>query len=201
MRRLLIGLLLIGAAACSAPPQKEIDQAQSAIDAARAAGADKYATDEYSGAEATLQKARAAVDQRDYRQALSYAIDARQRAAEASRLVPEARTRAKTTVEAGYKTAADRLAHIETLMHETETAKVPSRELNASRQALAAARSSLQETRVLIDNGNFAEAAAALPKVRENVDTAAKLVTSIPQHPRPAKGQTAKGKPGKGKKR
>src|SRR4051812_17686471 len=57
VRRLLIGLLLLTAAGCSEPPQKEIDQAQSAIDAAHAAGADRYAAEEYAGATSTLQKA------------------------------------------------------------------------------------------------------------------------------------------------
>ena len=45
-RRLLACALLL-CAACSEPPQKEIDRAQGAIDAARAAGADQYAPDDF----------------------------------------------------------------------------------------------------------------------------------------------------------
>jgi predicted S18 family serine protease len=183
VRRLLIGLLLL-AAGCSEPPQKEIDQAQSAIDAARAGGADKYAAEEYSGATATLQKARESVEQRDYRQALSYALDARQRALEASHVVPEARARAKVAAEQAFKATADQAARLEAAIRGAEALKVPARELRASRQALGAARSSLQEARILLDRGNYAEAAAALPPVREKLELATKTVTSIPPPPK-----------------
>jgi predicted S18 family serine protease len=191
VRRLLVGLLLVCTAACSEPPRKEIDQAQSAIDAARAAGADQYAPDEYAAAAATLQKAQDSVDQRDYRQALSYAIDARQRAIEASRLVPEAKTHAKAAAETAYKTASDRTAHLETLLQNAETAKVPARELRAPQEALAAARASLQEARMRIDRGQFPEASSALLKVRQSADAAAAAVEAIPvpARPRPPVGK------------
>jgi len=55
MRRLsalLLPLALV--AACSAPPQKELDMAQGALDAARAAGAEQYAVQEYSAASSTF---------------------------------------------------------------------------------------------------------------------------------------------------
>jgi hypothetical protein len=51
MPRLLVLLCTIAlCAACSEPPQKEIDRAQGAIDAARAAGAERYATAEFAAA-------------------------------------------------------------------------------------------------------------------------------------------------------
>ena len=59
----------LSAAACGDPPDKEMDQAQGAIDAARAAGADRYATAEYAAANDALARARLAVTGRDYRQA------------------------------------------------------------------------------------------------------------------------------------
>jgi hypothetical protein len=65
MRRLLPILLAIAAAACSEPPQRELNQAQGAIDAARAAGAEQYAKDEYTAATSSLQKAHDAVAKRD----------------------------------------------------------------------------------------------------------------------------------------
>ncbi|HJR60105.1 MAG TPA: hypothetical protein VJ813_11920, partial [Vicinamibacterales bacterium] len=55
----LLPLLLL--AACSAPPQKEIDLAQGALDAAGAAGAKQYAPQEYAAATSSLQQARDAV--------------------------------------------------------------------------------------------------------------------------------------------
>jgi hypothetical protein len=58
MRRLalLLGALVL-CAACSEPPQKELDRAQGAIDAARAAGAERYATPEFSAATGALKEA------------------------------------------------------------------------------------------------------------------------------------------------
>ena len=67
------------------PPNKEMDQAQGAIDAARAAGADRYATTEYTAANDALTRAQDAVGQRDYRQALNEALDSREHAQNAAR--------------------------------------------------------------------------------------------------------------------
>ncbi|PYQ93511.1 MAG: hypothetical protein DMF96_29615 [Acidobacteria bacterium] len=54
VRRLPLSLAMLAAmagAACGNPPDKEMQQAQGAIDAARAAGADQYARDEFAAAE------------------------------------------------------------------------------------------------------------------------------------------------------
>src|SRR5437764_12547443 len=83
MRWLVLSLAMVAAvagAACGDPPDKEMQQAQGAIDAARAAGADQYARDEFTAAEDALKRSHDAVAQRDYRQALNTALDARERA-------------------------------------------------------------------------------------------------------------------------
>src|ERR1700730_17128766 len=88
MRWLVLSLALFAAvagAACGDPPEKEIRQAQGAIDTARAAGADQYSREEFTAAEDALKKARDAVQQRDYRQALNSALDARERAQTAAK--------------------------------------------------------------------------------------------------------------------
>src|SRR5207253_2421814 len=102
---------------------------------------------EYNGALETLQKARTAVDQRDYRQALSYAIDARQRAAEATKSAGDAKAKLKADAEGAFKAQADRVTHLETVLHEDEAAKMPAQQLRAAREAIDAARTSLQESR------------------------------------------------------
>ena len=66
----LFACVAAAAAGCADPPSKELHQAQGAIDAARAAGADSYATDEFTAAVEALARAEAAVGQRDYRLAL-----------------------------------------------------------------------------------------------------------------------------------
>ena len=84
--RASVWVTLLFVAGCADPPSKEMDQAQGAIDAARAAGADQYATTGLTAAErarvpaqslrqpaarlkeatATLQKARETVAAGDY---------------------------------------------------------------------------------------------------------------------------------------
>ena len=59
MRRILLSLAVLAAvagAACGDPPDKEMQQAQGAIDAARAAGADQYAREEFTAAEDALKR-------------------------------------------------------------------------------------------------------------------------------------------------
>ena len=67
-------------AACSSPPDSERQQAEGALNAARQADAAVYAPTELQAAEAALKKYDEAVAQRDYRQALSDALDARDQA-------------------------------------------------------------------------------------------------------------------------
>lgn len=181
MRVIPIGLLLLALGGCSEPPLKELDEARSAIEAAQAAGAEQYASEEYAGAAATLLKARAAVDQRDYRQALSYAIDARQRAIEASQVVPVARARAKAAAEDELKRTVDSVAHLESALRAAGDAGAPAQELLAPHETLAAAKASLQEARTTLDARKYVEAGAMLRGVREKLDAAAKIVSSFPQ--------------------
>src|ERR1700736_2016696 len=81
----LIAVSILSTACRDDPPEKEMRQAQGAIDAARAAGADRYAHDELVAATETLKRARAAVDDRDYRLALNNAIDSREHAQNAAK--------------------------------------------------------------------------------------------------------------------
>ena len=181
MRAIPIGLLLLALAGCSEPPQKELDEARSAIEAAQAAGAETYAAEEFAGATAALQKARASVDERDYRQALSYAIDARQRAIEASRLVPEARAHVLAAADAELKKTSDSVAHLESLLRAAHDAGASAQELRPSQETLHAAQEALQETRTRLEARKYAEALTRLRGVRENVDATANDVAPILQ--------------------
>lgn len=186
MRRLfVIGFLLLFAAACSEPPQKEIDQAQSAIDAARAAGAETYAAAEFSAAADALAKARAAVEQRDYRQALNYAIDSRQRASEASREIADGKATAKRATDKLYGEVAVRANRLQSALRAAETNGVSAKALHPGQAALRDARANLQEASAAISAGNYVEADKVLTEVRGKLDAAVAEVQKIP--PRPAR--------------
>jgi hypothetical protein len=186
VRRLLaIVILLLFTAGCSEPPQKEIDQAQGAVDAARTAGADTYAAMEFSAAVASLDKARAAVEQRDYRQALNYAIDSRQRANDAARQAAEAKGRAKHDIEAQYGEVATRANRLQAVLRTAETGGATAKALSPGQAALRDARASLQKASAAISAGNYAAAGQVLTEVRGKIDAAITEVQNIP--PRPAR--------------
>lgn len=174
----MTALLLLG---CSEPPQKEIDQAQTAIDLARTAGADTYATEPYAAAAAGLQKARAFVDERDYRQALSSAIDARQRAQEAIRQAADGKARAQRATDMLVTGVMAKTGELQTALQSAKAAKVPSKELRVSRAAAADVQTALQEARTEIGAGNYARADEILTSVRKKLDQAIQGVENIPR--------------------
>src|SRR5262245_17814971 len=96
---LLLTTFLLVPACGADPPDKEIQQAQSAIEAARSAGAADYARDELTAAEQALKSSRDAVEQRDYRLALTSALDSRARAENAASAAVEQKTAAHAEAE------------------------------------------------------------------------------------------------------
>jgi hypothetical protein len=177
---LTVVALLLLAAGCSEPPQKEIDQAQTAVDLARTAGGDRFAAEEYAAAVAGLQKARDAVEQRDYRQALSYAIDARQRAQDAIRQAAEARAKAQRAADTLLADVTARASQLQARLKAAEAAHAPLKELRAPRAALAVAQQGLQEARTEIGAGNYEKAGERLTAVRKKLDAAIRDVENIP---------------------
>jgi len=193
-RPLVIGclLLIVFTAGCSEPPQKEIDQAQSAVDAARSAGADQYASVDFIAAVTSLDKARAAVEQRDYRQALNYAIDSRQRAADATRQAAEGKARAKRDVETLYGETATRANALQAAIRTADNGGTPAKLLRPAQNALRNARASLQKASASISGGNYADATKVLTEVRGKLDTAIAEVKNIP--PRPPRAPRKRGR-------
>jgi hypothetical protein len=96
---LLLTLSVTWLAACSAPPQKERDQAESAIAAAKAADGAEYAPDDLQKAVASLVEYDRAVAQGDYRSALSQAISARDSAYHAAKVAGERKAAARSNAE------------------------------------------------------------------------------------------------------
>ena len=191
---LLISFLLLAAAGCSEPPQKEIDQAQAAIDLAKNADAERFAAEEYTAATTGLAKARAAVEQRDYRQALSYAIDARQRAQSATRQAADEKTRARKAAESLYGEIATRANRLQSLVRAADAGRATSKELREQRATLAEARKTLQEASAAISLGNYGQASKSLTEVRGKLDAASKDLEKIqPRQARP-EGRVPRGK-------
>lgn len=101
MRRVVLVLAALAAAACDQPPVKEITAAEQQVANARAAGAERYAPERMKQAEAALATARQQLKDRDYRGALSAANDA----AESARIAVEASGPAKSNLRRGAEGA------------------------------------------------------------------------------------------------
>jgi hypothetical protein len=171
-RRLGLAVLLTAAASCSNPPTKERDQAQTALAAARAADAAIYAAEDLQAAQAALDKYDQSVGQRDYRQALSDAIEARDRAYEAARqsttLKASARTQlqgAMTQLDGLLKVAAARLAS-------TTPPRLAPVAADRLRGASRSATTALQEARTRMDSGRYREGLAAIQPAIEDLQRA-----------------------------
>jgi hypothetical protein len=162
--------------ACSAPPQKEIDHAQEAIDHARAAGAGQYAPEAFAAATAALQQSHEAVEQRDYRLALSLAVDASGRAQEAARLAAENKARVRTATTAAVARANTALIQLEARVKAAEAAKVAARELAPARTAIKAAETDLQKARTLLAAENYSAAEEAIAGLDEEIRSEISMV-------------------------
>ncbi len=187
----LVCLLLV--AACFEPPTRELNQAQGAIDAARAAGAADFATTELQAAEQALKRAHEAATVRDYRQALSLALDAKERARDAARSSADRMALLKSEAELVMQSATQAVAQARGRLATPEYARVPAARLARRKSALTAAEATVQEARAAADRRDYvkarAGAEAALAQVREA------LAPDQAADARPAKGSRPASRP------
>jgi len=158
------------------PPTKEIQQAQQAIDAARTSGAGRYASEEFTAAEAALKRAQDAVVARDYRQALNDALDARDRAETASKDTVDRKATAKTGVDRALHDAALAIIDARAKLRSAETSRRPRALTTALRREIADAETRVQEARTAFDKGDYLDAGDLLAKVMQGLDNSVRAV-------------------------
>jgi hypothetical protein len=132
-----------------------MQQAQGAIDAARAAGADDYAHDEFSAAEGALKHAREAVEQRDYRLALNNALDSRERAQNATKEAADQKAAARDEAQRALAATSAALTQTKARLKAAEAARASVRTLSEARRSVADVDKALQEARTAFDQGNY----------------------------------------------
>ncbi len=165
----------------SAPPVPNLPRKKSiarkgAIDAARAAGAEQYANrtvhrrDHRDAADA---RSRA---QRDYRLALSRAVDANERALEAARQAANGKARARGDVERTITSVTTSLQQLQTLI-KAEAARLPAPLLTSAKREATHTQTALQKARTLLDAEQYLDARDALTGVEERTDAQLKAVT------------------------
>ena len=162
-------LVLVLLAACGTPPHKEMDQAQGAIDAARAAGADRYAPDEFRAAERSLTLANEAVSQRDYRLALNHALESREHAQTSARLAAETQARLRGDVERARAEITALIAQATGRLGTAEKSRVPRRVVTEASQAIAATNTDVQKADAAVQAQDFSAAQAALSGAKKRI--------------------------------
>lgn len=158
------------ASACAEPPNKEMDQAQGAIDAAQAAGADTYATSEYAAATEALENANTAVTASDHRLALSFALESREHAQNAARNAADAKARMHVEVDHASTELAALLAEGRALLDAAARGGTASARLAQPASDLSAAESALQKAGEAVETGDYLAARVALEGVRTQIE-------------------------------
>ena len=150
-------LLTLFAVACSEPPQKELDRAQGAIDAARAAGAEQYAPQSFTAATSALKQAHDAVALRDYRLALTRALDASDRAQDAAKGAADGKARARSEAESAINAAGAAQLRLQAAIA-AQRSRVARSLIDTAVRTDRSAEIALQKARAELNTGNYLEA-------------------------------------------
>lgn len=176
----LVFIICLLSVACAEPPSKEMNQAQGAIDAARAAGADRFASSEFLAAADALKRSEEAVAAGDYRQALSHAIDSRERANSAARQAVEGRANARGQAERAISEVATLLSQAQAQLKNS-----PSRPLRGPRATVANVEKLLQEARSALATEEYDAIGRALTGAAAELQAALKQIEAAAAPPPP----------------
>jgi hypothetical protein len=170
---LVAALLVVG---CAEPPNKEMDQAQGAIDAARAAGAEQYAREEYTAAVDALKRAHDAVGQSDYRLALNNALDSRERAQNAARQAADGKAQTRAEVERAHAEVTNLLTVVRARIEVARKTRAPRRVVTAATQALASIEADVQKAGEAMKAGDYLTVRPLLRDIRGRIN---KTITGL----------------------
>ena len=174
--RLLALVIVFFSVACSEPPNKEMNLAQGAIEAARAAGAERFATDELTAAVTALKRSNEAAADKDYRQALSHALDSFERAQNAAKLAVEGRANARGEAERAIAQVATLLTTAESQLKTSPLA----RNLKAPQDAIRSAGTALQKSRAALAKEDYLAVGPALQGVAARLEAALTQIDAPP---------------------
>lgn len=160
------------ASGCAAPPNKEMDQAQGAIDAAKAAGAEQYAPAEYHAATDALTRSHAAVAQNDYRLALNHALDSRERAQNAARQAADGKAQVRGEVERMLAQVSGEVVQATAKLEAARKAHAPRRALAEPAQAIATVSEDVQKAGETIKAGDYVAARSMLQDANSRIEQA-----------------------------
>jgi hypothetical protein len=161
---------------CAEPPHKEMDQAQGAIDAARAAGAEQYAATEYAAATQALKQANDAVTERDYRLALNYALESREQAQNAARTAADTRAKLRGDVERSIAEAKALIAQAHARLDGPASAQIPRNARRNAQQRVKQLEGDLQKADAALQAERYMEADRLLTGVKQQIQS---IITTL----------------------
>ena len=182
-RRCLLSCAVAAAmlgAACGDPPDREMQQAQAAVDAARAAGADQFAHEEFAAAEDALKRSHEAVAQRDYRLALNAALDARERAQTATKQAADEKAAARADAERAVAEADAALHESRAKLKAAEAAHAAAKVLTTARRTIADGETTVQEARTALNAGDYRRAIDRSREVSARLHGASRDLEAVP---------------------
>jgi len=188
IRSLLAAALALWSWACAAPPEKEMAQAREALSVARAAGAEQYAAQEYQDAAAAMQRSESFVSERDHRQALSAALDARERAESAREAAAnakaEARARAHAALEEVETATSEARGFVDQATERPPRSRPERLHVSEVRRAIVVANVALQKAREAVSGEDYTVALKELEGVNGRLR---EVLAAKPPAPSPAK--------------
>lgn len=161
--------IALAAGGCAEPPNKEMDQAQGALDAAKAAGAEQYAPAEYAAAASALERSHEAVAQSDYRLALNHALDSRERAQNAARQAADGKAQARAETERTMAQVSNLIVQANARLETARKARVSRRLLARPAQEVATISEEVQKTGELLKAGRYNEARPLLQDLNSRI--------------------------------
>lgn len=165
-----------------------MNQAQGAIDAARSAGADKFATEELTAAVDALKRSEEAAAANDYRQALNHALDSRERAQNAAKMAVDGRANARGQAEAAVAELATLLSRANAQLKELASPRLNGR-LRGPRATVAAAEKTLQDARTALKAEDYPAVTKALNGASAEIQAALTAIDAVAStRPAPRKG-------------
>jgi hypothetical protein len=171
-------LAALGLAGCNHPPLKEVAAAESLLEQARREGAPEFAPERWKEAQEALRTAKARLQERDYRGAISSATEAAERSRVAGQAAVAGKAAARQAVDADRAEVDAVLAELAALREQAAKARVPEAVFADVEGAAAAVREGLREVESRREQGDLlaAQALAAELKTR-----AAPLTTAFRQ--------------------
>lgn len=159
---------------CADPPDKEMQLAQGAIDAARAAGAERYARDEFSAAQNLLKQSYGAVEQGDYRLALNYALDSHEQAQNAAKQAADNKASARVDADHAISAVDAARTNVRAKLKAAESVRSARGTVARARQTVADVEAAVQKARAAFDRTDYLAVSEALAGTTERLQAAAR---------------------------